>query len=92
MDANTFTGIIGIGAGTCTALSLLPQLIKLIKEKKAEDISIFYLVILFAGLSLWIYYGFMRDDLPIIITNMVSLAINVLVLILSIRYKKTKKS
>jgi MtN3 and saliva related transmembrane protein len=91
MEANSFTEIIGITAGACTALSLLPQLIKLIKEKKAESISVFYLIILFAGLSLWICYGFMREDLPIIVTNIVSIVINVLVMILSIRYKRREK-
>jgi MtN3 and saliva related transmembrane protein len=92
MEGNSFTEVIGIAAGTCTALSLLPQLIKLIKEKKAESISVFYLIILFAGLCLWIYYGIMRNDLPIILTNVVSLVINVLVLILSIRFKSKEKS
>ena len=39
----------GIGAGICTALSLLPQLIKIIKNKKADDISYGMLLILLAG-------------------------------------------
>jgi MtN3 and saliva related transmembrane protein len=88
MDNNTITEVIGIAAGTCTAISLLPQLIKLIKEKKAEAISVFYLVILFIGLSLWVWYGFMREDPPIIITNIVSAVINVFVFVLSLKYKK----
>lgn len=79
---------VGIIAGICTAISLLPQLVKLIKTKKAEDLSLFYLIILFVGLSLWIWYGFLRDDLPIIVTNCLSILINSVVLVLSIRYKK----
>jgi len=80
--------IVGIVAGICTAISLLPQLIKLIKTKKAEDLSLFYLFILFIGLSLWIWYGILRDDLPIIFTNSFSLLVNLVVIILGIRYKK----
>ena len=80
--------IVGIVAGICTAISLLPQLIKLIKTKKAEDLSLFYLIILFIGLSLWIWYGILRDDLPIIVTNSFSLMVNTVVIILGIRYKK----
>lgn len=90
--SNISAEVIGVIAGACTALSLLPQLIKLIKEKKASDISVLYLLLLFAGLCLWIYYGVLREDLPIIITNIVSLIINVAVLILSLRYKKTQES
>jgi MtN3 and saliva related transmembrane protein len=88
MDYTSLTEVIGIAAGTCTAIALLPQLIKLIKEKKAESISVFYLIILFTGLCLWIWYGFMRKDVPVVLTNIVSLAINVTVMIFSVRYKK----
>jgi MtN3 and saliva related transmembrane protein len=79
--------IIGIAAGICTSLSLLPQLIKLLREKRAEDLSIFYLIILFVGLALWIWYGLMRDDLPIIATNGVSILLNSVIIYLGIRYK-----
>jgi len=48
--------IIGIVASLFSAVSLVPQLFKLIKEKKAENISMPMLLILFAGLSGWIYY------------------------------------
>ena len=84
------TEIIGIAAGTFTAVSLLPQLIKLIREKKAEDISLFYLIILLCGLILWIIYGIRKEDLPIIVTNAISLVINVTVLILGAKYKRGK--
>ena len=82
------TTMIGIGAGVCTGISLLPQLIKIIKEKKANDLSLFYLLILFAGLALWIWYGIRKTDVPIVATNAVSLTINVVIIILSARYKK----
>jgi MtN3 and saliva related transmembrane protein len=61
--------IIGITAGICTSISLLPQLIKMRKEKQVEDISLFMLLILFMGLALWIYYGMLKIDWPIIVTN-----------------------
>jgi MtN3 and saliva related transmembrane protein len=81
--------IIGISAGVFTAASMLPQLIKIIKEKKADDISLPMLFILFSGLILWIWYGFMKTDRAIIITNIFSLLINILTLAFSIKYKRT---
>jgi MtN3 and saliva related transmembrane protein len=78
---------VGIGAGVCTAISLLPQLIKIIKEKKAEAISFFMLFILLAGVGGWIWYGYLRSDYPIIITNSFSFIVNVLVIIFSAKYK-----
>jgi len=60
---------IGIAAGTCTSISLVPQLIKTIKDKKAGEISWFMLVILMIGIAFWIWYGLIKKDLPIIITK-----------------------
>lgn len=79
---------VGITAGICTAISLLPQLIKMVKNKKAEDISLFYLVILLIGLSLWVWYGVLRNDIPIIATNCFSLLLNITILVLGIKYKR----
>ncbi|MCY7420970.1 MAG: SemiSWEET transporter [Chitinophagaceae bacterium] len=82
------TEIIGLIAGVFTASSMLPQLIKIIKEKKANDLSLSMLAILITGLGFWIYYGTLREDWPIIITNGFSLLLNIVVIILSVKYKK----
>jgi MtN3 and saliva related transmembrane protein len=55
-----YTVYIGIAAGICTGISLLPQLIKIICEKKAEAISLPMLFVLLAGLSGWIWYGLLE--------------------------------
>jgi MtN3 and saliva related transmembrane protein len=78
---------IGIGAGACTALSLLPQLFKIIKDKKANDISYIMLFILLTGIGGWIWYGILKNDYPIIITNVFSVVVNLLVIAFSIKYK-----
>lgn len=88
--SDTIIKVVGIVAGVFTALSLLPQLVKLIKTRKAEDLSLIYLITLFCGLTLWIWYGFLRKDLPVILTNVVSLLFNIAILILGLRYKRDK--
>jgi MtN3 and saliva related transmembrane protein len=82
---------IGITAGVCTAISLLPQLIKIIREKKADNISYFMLFILLAGLGLWVWYGVLKKDYPIIATNSFSFLVNSLVIYFTMRYKKENK-
>lgn len=84
--------IIGIAAGVCTAISMLPQLIKILKEKKADDISYFMLLILLGGLILWIWYGIEREDWPIIITNGFSLTVNLFIIFFTIKYKNNNLS
>lgn len=79
--------IVGIVASVSTAVSMLPQLIKIIKEKKAEDISLPMIITLLTGLALWIAYGVMRKDWVITIANSFSLVVNLTLLALSIKYK-----
>lgn len=86
------TEFVGVTAGICTAISLLPQLVKMVKNKKAEDISLFYLVILLIGLSLWVWYGVLRSDVPIIATNCFSLLLNITILVLGVKYKRNPQS
>jgi MtN3 and saliva related transmembrane protein len=83
-----WTQIIGLAAGVCTATSLLPQVIKTFKEKKAEDVSLGMLFVLMAGIILWITYGFRKNDLPIIATNFFSLAVNITMTVLRIKYRR----
>jgi len=78
---------IGIAASALTAISLLPQLIKLLKEKKANDVSLGMLAILFAGLGMWTYYGYLKKDLIIIISNSFSFFINLLLAGFAMKYK-----
>lgn len=87
MEINLPT-LVGLIASTLTTLSLLPQLVKLAKEKKAGAISLSMLAILFAGIAGWIYYGILKEDWIIIIANSVSLVINFIIVVLTLKYKK----
>ncbi|HEV8082105.1 MAG TPA: SemiSWEET transporter [Chitinophagaceae bacterium] len=84
------TQILGFIAGIFTGISLLPQLIKIIKEKKTEDISAWMLLILMGGLALWISYGVLISNLPIIITNTFSLLINIAIIFFRYRFRNKK--
>jgi MtN3 and saliva related transmembrane protein len=79
--------VIGVSASVFTATSLIPQLVKLIKEKKSENISLGMMIVLFIGLALWVWYGCLKDDWIIVISNGFSLLINIITVILSIKYK-----
>jgi len=81
------TQVIGLAAGVLTASSLIPQVVKTLKEKKAEHVSLKMLLVLMSGIILWIFYGIRRNDMPIIATNSFSLLVNITMVILRIRYK-----
>ena len=83
-----WTQVIGLAAGVCTATSLIPQVVKTIREKKAEDVSLAMLLVLATGIVLWIVYGIKKSDLPIIATNAFSLLVNITMVILGVKYKE----
>lgn len=86
-----WTQVIGLVAGICTSSSLLPQLIKTIKEKKAEEISKWMLFVLMTGVATWVVYGILRKDLPIIATNSFSLLLNIVMVFLRFKYSRKGK-
>ena len=79
---------LGIIAGSLTSISMLPQLIKILKEKDSENLSWVTLAILISGLSLWVYYGFLKDDLPVILSNAFAVILNIILLVCFFVYKK----
>jgi MtN3 and saliva related transmembrane protein len=64
-------------AGVLTSVSMIPQLVKVIREKNVEDISLLMLLVLISGLSLWVWYGFVKDELPIILSNSFAVLVNI---------------
>ncbi|MGC9194961.1 MAG: SemiSWEET family sugar transporter [Syntrophobacteraceae bacterium] len=63
---------LGLMAGFLTTSSAFPQLIKSYRTKSTKDLSIGYLTVILAGVTLWIAYGFAISDLPVIVANAVS--------------------
>jgi len=83
--------VIGIVAGVLTSASMLPQLIKTIKKKEASDLSAYIFIMLVIGTGLWAYYGFLKEDIPIIATNIFSVILNAIMLFLKFRYTKKEE-
>jgi MtN3 and saliva related transmembrane protein len=88
LQSHLFISVVGIAAGIFTATSMLPQVIKTLKEKEAENVSPVMLIILITGITLWVFYGILRNDIPIIATNGFSLVVNLCMLYLRWKYRK----
>ena len=57
---------IGILAGCCTTGSAVPQMLKIIKTKKTRDISLMMYCVVTIGVILWITYGLLIKNFPIV--------------------------
>ena len=77
--------LLGVLAGTLTAFSFIPQVVKTIKTKETRDISSPMYTILIIGFLLWIVYGVMRKDFPVIIANSISFLLATTILIFKIK-------
>ena len=80
------TTLIGLIAAICTTSSFLPQVIKTWKSKKTKDISFLMYAILAMGLLLWLVYGIIIRDFPLIMANSISLGLALCVLFLKIKH------
>ena len=60
-------------AGILTSAAILPQIARTWRTKHARDISIWQPLMLLAGLALWLAYGILLNDLPLIAANSFSL-------------------
>ena len=80
--------IIGIAAGTLTAISAVPQIFKVLKTKQVDHVSPFMFVILALGNGAWVWYGLLLADLPIVITNAFSFVMDITMLVLKFIYGK----
>lgn len=85
MDPTTSLGMI---AATLTTCSFVPQLTKVWRTKSAEDLSYGMFGAFSAGIALWLIYGVLRDDVPVIIANGITLVLSVTILSLKMRYTR----
>ncbi|MBX3043447.1 MAG: SemiSWEET transporter [Candidatus Kapabacteria bacterium] len=83
MDVVSIYGYLG---ATCTTVSFIPQIIKILKEKEAKDISIGMYLIFTFGVMMWLVYGILLNEYPIIIANTLTLSFAVTILILKNKY------
>jgi len=80
---------IGLAAGFCTTVAFLPQVIKTWKSKSAKDLSLGMYSIFCMGIILWLTYGILVSDLPIILTNAATLIFAISILYFKFRFNDT---
>ena len=77
---------IGLVAGTLTSIAAIPQVVKTLRTRHARDISIWQPILLSIGVALWMIYGMLIHDLPLIVANIIPLICNALLTGLKLHY------
>lgn len=81
--------IIGLAAATCITFANIPQTYKIIKEKDTKNISATTYTLLLIGNGLWLSYGILNKDWPIIIGNSISVVTCFVILLLNFLPQKS---
>ena len=75
MNSHDLIQTIGLTAGTLTTISFIPQVLRAWRTRSVNDLSLGMLMTFNVGVALWTVYGFALGELPIIITNIVTLGL-----------------
>jgi MtN3 and saliva related transmembrane protein len=81
---------IGYTAAVCTTIAYVPQILKVIKTKKTNDISIAMFVLISSGVFLWLIYGIILVSIPIIIANAITFIFSSYIFIMKIKLDHIK--
>jgi len=89
MDPET---MLGLSAGFLTTVGYVPQMVRALKTRSMDDFSLSMPILLMVGMGLWLVYGIMLGDLPIILWNMIAMAFNAGLVVLKLSYSRPKPS
>jgi MtN3 and saliva related transmembrane protein len=78
---------IGYCAGTLTTCSFVPQVVKMARTRRSEDVSAAMLVALAAGALLWVVYGVSVKSAPIIRANGVTLVLLAALVVMEVLFR-----
>ena len=79
--------IIGLMAAALTVIAFFPQLMKVWKTKSTKDISLGMVSIFSGSIFLWLVYGILMKNSPIIIANFFGFIQALIILLFKIKYK-----
>ena len=83
-----FISSIGYLAGILFTISFLPQVLKTWRTKNVKGISLLMFIFSAGNCSLWIIYGIMRQDGPILFANSISFIFIICIIIMKVLFEK----
>ena len=76
---------IGYAAAVCTTIAYIPQVVKVYKTNKTNDISIGMFILMSIGVLLWLIYGIIISSIPMIIANALTFILSFYIFIMKIK-------
>ena len=83
----TALDILGLVATAFTTSSFVPQVWRTWKTRDVSGISLPTYAIITVGLALWLVYGALKDDLPLIVANAVMVLLTGAITVMKLRFE-----
>jgi MtN3 and saliva related transmembrane protein len=83
--------IVGAVAGVASTTSFLPQLVKVLRTRDTSSISAGMYVVTVTAFALWVTYGVMLNEMPLILSNGLSLLMSGFILVMKLLSKPGKE-
>lgn len=78
--------IIGYVAATLTAISFVPQALKVIRTRETKDLSLKMYLVTTLGLATWLVYGIWIESFPVIVSNSITVVLASIILAMKLRH------
>ncbi len=85
-QVSLLTTVLGLAAAFCTTAAFAPQALKAWRSRSTADISLSMFLLMVTGIVLWLAYGVLIGDLPLILANGVTLCLAGTILALKLRH------
>lgn len=82
-----FVFLLGLLAGLLTTAAFVPQVLRTWRTRSANDLSTGMFVVFCSGVALWLIYGILTHDLPVVVANAVTLMLALTILVMKFRYR-----
>lgn len=79
---------LGYFAGSLTVLSFVPQVYRSWQSRNTADLSMSMFALLIAASSLWMVYGALTRDWPVVLTNAGMVALNGALAVAKVRFDR----
>ena len=77
---------LGYAAAALTTVAFVPQALKTLRSRDTRSISLGMYVVFTVGLCFWLAYGIVLGSWPMLLSNVVTLALALVILALKLRH------
>ena len=79
--------LVGYVAGFLTTLAFVPQVLHIWRTRSARDISLHTFSAFTVGIFLWLVYGILKSEWPIVISNGITFVLAGAILAMKLRFR-----